>query len=648
MAIDAAEMLRLRKDFRYFCESQLKINPKIKELVAGETTQSGPLIPFRWNKAQNRVWNIMLAKLEQRRPIKLVVLKARQVGISTFFCAYIFWRMWRQQHYRAGIVAFEKQTTLAELNETFNTFRDSLPEPMRPALRQHRRQAGSGRISKNEVYFADRKCKAVFSVQKENALRGLPLEAALCTEVSFYKNADEFFGGFVPAMSDGANALLVLESSPADGWFRDEYEAARDGETDRTAIFIPWWMCDDIYSRPLKKSGRKLIDVKTGDAVEIPKEMWAKQRHLTRLAAKEGLPPITDAQIWWWWHYCLGNYKGDEAWMLQEFPDDDITAFQKASRSAFKVCLDAVNHTVSEAAEIYPEMAMGLLHSTTYLNCEIDQAVYFEGERKPGWLDQETKPGFLMIEPPRAGFAYIVGADVADAEGEDDEEGERAFSVGCVYCCQTREQVAEWRGHIDPTDWGDELCKIGYFYNTALLVVERNNMGRLTEHRIKAQLKYPMRFRWPDFNVGPEHLTKKEMWETTGTTKPILIGAFRQWVRDGLFKVRSEGLADEMAHYRVKNGKFESQDRAADRIIAAALCVQGVEQTEFAYKNIVLGGSHVRASTSAGGMAMRVIRMNQTPPSPRGALPAEFEERMGLQKTRDIFTEMGLDEKIFA
>ena len=635
------ERKRLRADFQYFCERLLRINPKIKELVKsreeGEEAARGALIPFRWNKAQYYVWEAMCEQIARGVPVKLVILKARQVGISTFFCAYIFWLMWRQMHTRAAVVAFEKKTTLAELNETMATFYDALPAGYKPRLRQHRKD---GRVGKEDMYFDDRKANLMFVVQKPNALRGVARDAVLTTEVAFYKDADEFYGGFLPAMSDGPTSLLVLESSPEDGYFKDAYDLAKAGGTDRIALFIPWWMMTDLYWRAVKRRGRGMFDAQSSERVTLEPRIRKKQRHLSKLAAKRGLPPIADEQMWWWVQKCASDYQGDEEFMQQEYPDDDVTAFQRASRSAFKVCLDVVNDTVKETESVFANIAVGTLQSSTYRDSESEQVVELVPEIKDGWIDQERRPGLLMLEEPRAEYTYVIGADVADEEGEDDEEGERAFSVGSVYCCNTRNQVAEWRGHIDPTDWGDELVKLGYFYNTALLVAERNNMGRLTEARIR-QLRYPphRRFRWPDWNVGPHALTKKEMWETNATTKMLMIGALRQWIRDGLFKVRTPGLQDELVHYRVVKGKFMAKERPADRIIAAALCVQGVEQTEFAYKNIVLGSSAGSDNRSAHGMAARILR-RVIPAKPSEELPEEFDE-LGVQRVVDVYAAAG-------
>jgi hypothetical protein len=628
-----------RTDFKLFCEKLLKINPKDKEL-AGPSDSVGQLIPFRWNKAQRRVWREMCSLIERKMPLRLVVLKARQVGMSTFFCAYIFWQMWRAMHVRAAIVAFQKITTLAELNETMNTFYLGLPEGYRPQTRQNKKSGG--RVAKDEVYFADRLSRCQFIVQSEHAMRGVAVDLALTTEVAFYKAAEEFYGGFTPSLSPGPNSLLVLESSPEDGYFKDAYMAAKHPQSDRSAIFIPWWYCDDIYTRRIVKTGKRFVDALTGHAVTFTKEIRAKQRHLSRLALADKQPPITDEQMWWWVCYCDENYNGDEEFMAQEFPEDDVSAFQRKSRSAFKMILPLISQTVANAPEMFPDQQMGTLQSATYKESDREeQVVEFEPEPKEGFIDQERRAGFLMLEAPVAGYTYIIGADVADEEGEDDEEGERAFSVGCVYCCDTRDQVGEWRGHIDPSDWGDELVKLGYFYNTALLILERNNMGVATEARVR-QLRYPIhkRFKWPDFNVGPHALTKKEMWETNNRTKPLMMAGLRQFVKDGLFRVRTDGLQDEMENYRIINGRYATKDRPSDRIIAASLCVMAVEQTEFRYKAIVLGAPG-REERTARGMAARVLRRTKVLPRPSAELPAEFDDLPDVQRIGDIFEAAG-------
>lgn len=622
---------RARRDFPFFAERFLKIKPKVDLQRAGE--HSGPLIPFTLNEAQREVWATIALRWSQGRTPKPVVLKARQVGISTLVCGIVFWLMWRQMYTKAAIVAYRKDTTLKELNETFNTFYESLPENYRPRLRQNRR---SGRIAKNEVYFDDRKADCMFVVQTPGAMRGVARDVVLCTEVSFYKEPDEFFGGFLPAMSSSPTSLIVRESSPADGYFRDIYESAKRENTDADAKFIPWWFMRQLYAKPLIHKGRYLYDARTERRIRFSAADRKEQEALSRMAARLDRPPITDEQMYWRQCEIDETYEGDEEFFNQEYPRDDVSAFERATRSVFKVALPLVRKTSEEMYDLYPDAAMYTVRSSTYGDPAAEQIIELIDEPRPGWIDQERRPGLMVIREPEPGQTYTIGADVADDADDSEDDNKHAFSVACVYCCNTREQVAEWRGHIDPHDWGDELVKLGYLYNTALLCVERNNMGVASEGRIRS-LNYPMRFRWPDMNVGAHKLTNKEMWETNSRTKMLMIGALRQWMRDGLFIVRSPGLADELAHYVIKGNRFVSDDRESDRIIAAALAVQAVEQTEFRYKSIVLGANGSIPDRAAAGAAQRILRSrNHMRFSAPPELPEEMEELQDL-RVSDIY-----------
>ena len=619
---------RARRNFRFFCRTFLKIKPKTDIAVDGA---SGSLVPFVFNEAQEYVYGILLQMIRDGAPLKLVILKARQFGISTLFCAWIFWKMWRQKHVSAAIVAFRKDTTLKELNETMNTFYSSFPLDYRPQLRSRQK---NGRVSKDEMYFADRQCDCMFVVQSAHAMRGVARTDVLTTEVSFYKEAEEFYGGFLPSMQISPTSLLVLESSPADGYFRETYELAKSGKGDRRAIFLPWWFVPSLYSREVVKRGRSLYDKLTGDRITFTKSERDEQSHLSRMARQIGRAPITDAQMYWRQLKIDEDYQGDEEFFNQEYPRDDVSAFERATQSAFKIALPLVRQTSEEVFDLYPDARMVTLRSKTYTDPSLTQDVEIAEAPRAGWIDQERRPGLFLIREPDPSYTYTIGADVA-SEADDDDESERAFSTACVYCCNTREQVAEWRGHIDPHDFGDELVKLGYLYNTAMICVERNNMGVTTEDRIKRYLNYPMRFRWPDFNTGLGALTKKEMWETNARTKQLMMGVLKQWLRDNMFIVRSPGLAQELAAYVIKHGRYTTTDEYADRIIAAALAVQCVEQTEFAYKAIVMGANGTIPESSAAGAASRTIKNGVVRPVP-DRLPLELEE-LTSQRVSDIW-----------
>jgi hypothetical protein len=596
-------------NFRFFCVKLLKIKIKrfdrdkfiVQRADTAQESISESYFPvasrldyFRWNIAQEIVVRVMMQQLRAGQPISLVICKARQFGISTLFCAWLFWQMWRSMHINAAIAAHRKPTLLG-LVETINTFYENLPLEFRPVLRSKKTNT---RVNKDELYFDDRKCQLTPVVAKSDALRGQNLDLALCTEVSSYDDPEDFFGGFIPALN--VPYSLILESSPKYGYFRDRYMEAKTGKSGAKAIFLPWWIHRDLYSVDVvrgSKGKQKVLRNGQGELISFTKEERDIQRQLTKAAADFSvatgttIPPISDDQMYWR-QMQIAKLDDNAEWFNQEYPSDDISCFNYSSKGAFHIVMGVVSASVTAADEPF----VGTVHSETYTDPSADQVIYLEPEPRKNYIDQGYKPGILIWERPIVGHLYTIGIDVADdhsADGADEDSHEHAYSVISVYCCVCRQQAASWRGSIDPHDLGDEAVKIGYLYNMAMINVEVNNMGKTTKDRIETfGLAYPITYNWPDFNV-PGRVTKQTMWETNARSKPLMMGRWRIAVRDGLYRVRDPGLWEEMEQYVIRNGKYMSDGGQADRIIAAALSWMCVEQTEYGYSGVVLSSQGV-------------------------------------------------------
>ena len=76
-------------------------------------------------------------------------------------------------------------------------------------------------------------------------------------------------------------------------------------------------------------------------------------------------------------------------------------------------------------------------------------------------------------EYPNYSKEYIVVADVARGDGSD-------YSAAHVFDVETIEQVAEYKGQLSTTDYGNFLIELSTKYNDALLIVENNNIGWAT------------------------------------------------------------------------------------------------------------------------------------------------------------------------
>ena len=182
----------------------------------------------------------------------------------------------------------------------------------------------------------------------------------------------------------------------------------------------------------------------------------------------------------------------------------------------------------------------------------------------------------LIWEQPLKGFKYVIGCDVAEGLGGD-------FSTIEVINAHTGEQAAEFASnHIPPDTLGDYLINIGRYYNNALLVIEVNNHGRSVIDHIKR--KYANIYRRETFDKVSQEKTESLGWRTTGVTKPILVDALEEAVRDGSIKIRSYAAIREMRIFvqtdeQGKQGYGAEGSGHDDLVIALGLAYQGIRQT---------------------------------------------------------------------
>ena len=100
-----ADLEKVIGDFRLFCGKHLKIKDK-----------KGKIVPFILNRAQEVVLLVIERLIQLGLPIRLIVLKARQKGISTLIEAFIFWRTSYHRNRKAAVIAHENDATNNQLS----------------------------------------------------------------------------------------------------------------------------------------------------------------------------------------------------------------------------------------------------------------------------------------------------------------------------------------------------------------------------------------------------------------------------------------------------------------------------------------------------------------------------------------------------
>ena len=175
--------------------------------------------------------------------------------------------------------------------------------------------------------------------------------------------------------------------------------------------------------------------------------------------------------------------------------------------------------------------------------------------------------GALWIwKEPKHDHEYIIGADCAEGVGEGgDNSAFQILDMG------TMEQVAEFYSNtIPPHIYAQVLNEIGYYYNTALIVVENANQGGAVLSNLEHDLAYD--------NIYFEAKTGKPKSGITPNRvkRPVYLESLQHRVINGTIRINSRRLVKELSTfiYNPYTKKAEARrGKNDDAIIAMALAI---------------------------------------------------------------------------
>lgn len=189
--------------------------------------RNGSMVPLKANSVQ-RLY-------ERRRSRKNIVLKARQMGISTWVAGRFLLKTITQPGTLTVQVA-QSQEAAEQIFQIVHRMCNWLPEGLRDgALR-------TSRVNARQILFSELDSEyRVESAADANAGRGLTIQNLHCSEVARWSgDAASTLASLMAALTPTGE--MVLESTPngAYGCFYDEWQRANATAT--TRHFFPWWM----------------------------------------------------------------------------------------------------------------------------------------------------------------------------------------------------------------------------------------------------------------------------------------------------------------------------------------------------------------------------------------------------------------------
>ncbi len=210
-----------RKNFFRFCG----------EVVQIRTPDEGS-IPFILRTDQQEAALVLAGSR------KLVVLKARQLGYSTLFCAYVLWRATFEPGYQGFLLS--KNETLAKTVLMTNKIEWALNR-IPPWLAK--KAFGEGKMpvdSRTEKRLPNDSAILVGPSQSD-AARSETNNFVLMDEADSFPDAAEAYAALEPTTDIGGQLVILSTAKVPNGWYHKTYRDAKAGRMpDMVALFTPW------------------------------------------------------------------------------------------------------------------------------------------------------------------------------------------------------------------------------------------------------------------------------------------------------------------------------------------------------------------------------------------------------------------------
>ncbi len=535
-------LLRCRYDFEFWCVTCVRIKPKT----------GYRLTPFVLNRAQRNVLAVLEDDRLASRPIRVIVLKARQWGCSTLIQNYMAWiQMCLRPNWSSLICCHNKDSAVNIRRLYTDLVRDY------PADLWDGGEDGETRLafkpfegSTNVREIAGRGCRvAVTSSESQDAIRGYDIAMAHLSETAFWRDTptqspDDLIRSVCGSVALIPYSLVAMEST-ANGlgnYFYEEWQRAKCGESDKRPVFVPWFEVE-TNTLPLAVP-----------AADFAASLTDSELNLWRLGC-------TLEQINWYREKARADR--DIRKLHAEYPSNDVEAF------------GATNAGVFDQTDI-DRLLKGCREPQR--RCAVVGDRFFD---RPG--------GELEIwEEPRRGGDYVAAVDIGGRSASSDWSVV-AVMRRCDAFSDRHEVVAQWRGHVDHDILVDIARVIALYYNEALLVIESNtleteaNAGAGANGFILSRLAdcYGNLYRRRCSDDGQPGGAWRIGFHTNRATKAALVNSLIRAVREHEYVENSADACYELSVYRLDERGCYGAKRGYhdDMLMTRALALLAIYET---------------------------------------------------------------------
>lgn len=489
-----------------------------------------------WGWAQRPYIAEIQRQYNQGKPVRIIVLKARQLGISTATEACLF--LWCFFHRGSnGLVLSYEDGQAQELFQMTKTYWDKWPHHHLYTLQYSTKRQLRWLETGSQIRVA--------TAKNAGGVRGSTVHALHASEVAFWADPDTLWTGMKQTIPNRHKTIVVLEST-ANGignFFHNTWLSAQEGESEFVPMFFPWFL-HPAY--------------RMETTINTKLELDADERRYLRLflqpvALGDGFSaPLTIDQAYQciaWRRWGIVNQaNGDLLNFMQEYPATDDEAFISTGKPIFsplklKECFD-------EQKGITGRLYRDGVGRVQFID---DPAGEFTVYKRPGRVRRTDR--------------FFVSGDPSETVAGD---------PACIQVLdrKTLEQVAVWHGRTTGVHFAREMILVGNFYHHAMLCPEVEGGGQACMGALTVSGYDNL---WLD--KRPDRIKSSATvygWSTNWHRKQWCIGFLQRLVVDCSLTLHDRKTYNQMQRYvQHENGEWGNADANIhdDSVMALAIGV---------------------------------------------------------------------------
>jgi hypothetical protein len=486
--------------------------------------KAGVTVPLDHNIAQLKVHNTKRLQIERNLPVRLIVLKARQEGVSTGEAADMFEDVNRRPNRIATLISADTDST-AKVWKMIRRFQDEVPKNIRrDPLYSSRKE-----IEYKPPHHSSILCQ---TAGKEILGRGGMNHKLHVTELAFWAHASKQCYGLFQEVPKTPDTSIVIESTAfgTTGEFHDRFQIATKFVRDQLnlhgeirdyngflPVFLAWQIFPD-YQMPIPKD--YLLEP------ESDHEIYGDE---LELIAKYNCTPT---QLYWRRWVITNDFKNDLPRFMQEYPANAKEAFQGTGRMVFlPSALDKMEKHCCRPAK----------HIEFYMKPDggkFDVKYREVNKRENCWA---------VWKLPEPNHSYIVFGDVAEGILCDptDKRSDPDRSVAGVLDRNAFDLPMVYYGRPDTIEYGQQMLMAAIFFNMAWASPEMNSIG-LAVLNIFKQASYPFIYQ-REQKEETEYTEPGALlgWRTTTLTRKPMIADLDKVTQEGELRIYDQRVLDE-------------------------------------------------------------------------------------------------------